>query len=328
MIGAGRKRLSGRSSGGSSYSSQGQRNSFATSWQVMHAATLTCLIVALFVPGGLGSEPSEQKDHSAAPPSRVIRGRVTAIADGDTLYLAAESGNYMVDLAGIDAPEKGQPCGDMAAQVLHLKLFQKEVQVLVLPGATGDLVVRPVTPVPVTPAKPEPKTPQNTFRERLCGVVYREGCVNTQLVAEGMAWHDPRTCPSDALVRAQETARNTRRGLWQQDQEPTPPWQWRTQRSPAAANSSDPAGHAPDVQDLSRFYEAGAPAAVAEAQSAPQPKPPAAADAPLPGAAAPFDYWLTTGSEIRHNRKCRYFGKTKGRPCGPNEGRPCQKCGG
>jgi len=328
MIGASRKRLSGLSSGGSSYSSQGQRTSPAASWHVIGEAALTFLFVALFGLCGLAAEPSEQKDESAPPPSRVIRGRVSAIADGDTLYLAGESGNYVVDLAGIDAPEKGQPCGDMAAQVLHLKLFQKEVQVLVLPGATDELVVRPVAPVPAAPARSEPETPQNTFRERVRGVVYREGCVNTQLVAEGMAWHDPRTCPSDALVRAQETARDSRRGLWQPDQEPTPPWQWRTQRSPAAAHSSDPAGQAPDVQDLSRFFDAGAPAAVAEAKSAPQPKPPAAADALPRGAVAPFDYWLTTGSEIRHNRKCRHFGKTKGRPCGPNEGRPCQKCGG
>ncbi len=287
-----------------------------------------CLFVALFVQCALASEPSAEKDHSASPASRLIRGRVTAIADGDTLYLAAESGNYVVDLAGIDAPEKGQPWGDMAAQVLHLRLFQKEVQVLALPDTTGNPVVRQVTPVPAAAARTELKSPQGMYRERVRGVVYQDGCVNTQLVAEGMAWHDPRACPSDALARAQQAARDMRRGLWQHDPHPIPPWQWQAQRSPAAANSSDPAGRAAAVQDLSRFFDAETPAAVAEATPDPQPKPPVAADAPLPGAAASVSFWLTTGSEIRHNRKCRYFGKTKGRPCGPNEGRPCQKCGG
>jgi hypothetical protein len=40
-------------------------------------------------------------------------------------------------------------------------------------------------------------------------------------------------------------------------------------------------------------------------------------------------YWLNTKSAIRHNRSCRWFGrKDRGRPCGPNEGRPCKRCGG
>lgn len=39
-------------------------------------------------------------------------------------------------------------------------------------------------------------------------------------------------------------------------------------------------------------------------------------------------YWLTTGSGVRHNSNCRYYMTTKGRPCGPNEGRACKICGG
>ncbi|HEY8241060.1 MAG TPA: YHYH domain-containing protein [Kiritimatiellia bacterium] len=39
-------------------------------------------------------------------------------------------------------------------------------------------------------------------------------------------------------------------------------------------------------------------------------------------------YWLTAGSGVRHNSKCRYHGMTKGRACGAAEGRPCKICGG
>jgi hypothetical protein len=39
-------------------------------------------------------------------------------------------------------------------------------------------------------------------------------------------------------------------------------------------------------------------------------------------------YWLTTSSNTRHNSKCRYYQQTKGRPCGPDEGKPCKLCGG
>lgn len=40
------------------------------------------------------------------------------------------------------------------------------------------------------------------------------------------------------------------------------------------------------------------------------------------------EYWLTTCSKKRHNSKCRYYKKSKGRPCGKGEGAPCKSCGG
>ncbi len=41
------------------------------------------------------------------------------------------------------------------------------------------------------------------------------------------------------------------------------------------------------------------------------------------------EYWLNTKTGVRHNRKCRWFGNTeKGKFCGPDDGRPCQQCGG
>jgi hypothetical protein len=40
-------------------------------------------------------------------------------------------------------------------------------------------------------------------------------------------------------------------------------------------------------------------------------------------------YWLNTESNIRHNSKCRYYGKGKNsRPCQKDEGKPCKVCGG
>src|SRR5664280_931320 len=39
-------------------------------------------------------------------------------------------------------------------------------------------------------------------------------------------------------------------------------------------------------------------------------------------------YWLTISSGVRHNSSCRYYMNSKGRQCGPNEGRACKICGG
>lgn len=54
----------------------------------------------------------------------------------------------------------------------------------------------------------------------------------------------------------------------------------------------------------------------------------AAANQPtIPGVEA--THWLNSASLTRHNRRCRYFGKTKqGRPCRPDEGTACKLCGG
>ncbi|HEY4760264.1 MAG TPA: hypothetical protein VIH42_06770 [Thermoguttaceae bacterium] len=38
-------------------------------------------------------------------------------------------------------------------------------------------------------------------------------------------------------------------------------------------------------------------------------------------------YWITIKSGVRHNSSCRYYRNSKGRLCGPNEGRACKICG-
>lgn len=46
------------------------------------------------------------------------------------------------------------------------------------------------------------------------------------------------------------------------------------------------------------------------------------------GEASAMGYWLSSKSRIRHNPRCRNFGRVKGRPCKADEGRPCKTCGG
>ena len=47
------------------------------------------------------------------------------------------------------------------------------------------------------------------------------------------------------------------------------------------------------------------------------------------GEASPTGYWLNSSSNVRHNSTCRYYRNTsKGRACGPKEGKGCGMCGG
>lgn len=300
----------------------------ATSWMISPGVLMTCAILALTLPRGMAGDRSEPQQESRNSSSRLIEGKVIAIVDGDTLHLSADSVIYVVDLAGIDAPEKGQLYGDMAAQVLYLKVLQKQVKLLVLPTPSANPVVQSVVPQPTASPAPVDSGPGPAVRHRVYGIVYSDGCVNSELVREGIAWHDGQACPSDSLARAQEAARKGRRGLWQSDQEPVPPWQWRSQRRAPAPSADVAASQGQAIRDLSRLFEATSPPAVIEAASQPpavlSPSPPTAAARPLSSG----DRWLTTSSGIRHNSTCRYYKKSKGRPCSSSEGRPCQKCGG
>ena len=275
-------------------------------------------------------ETSDTKQVPAPAASQWIEGQVSAIVDGDTLHLDGKSAKYVVDLAGIDAPEKGQRSGDMATQVLYLKVLKKQVKVLVLPATSPSPVVCPVSPTPTKVPASSRSVSTASLRQRVYGIVYCDGCVNAELVGEGLAWHDGKRCPSTALARAEALAKKGRRGVWQADEEPIPPWQWRRERRTRAVSPNGSASQGQPVRDLSRLFEASTPAAALEAAAQVQPvvslSPQAAPQTPAPTASGSF--WLTTSSGIRHNSECRYFGKSKGRPCSATEGRPCQKCGG
>ncbi len=286
---------------------------------------------SLLIFGGIycrAADPPVAKPNSSPPTSQVFQGKVTAIIDGDTLHLDTKNAKYVVDLAGIDAPEKGQPSGSMAAQVLYLKVLQKEISLLVLAAPSPNPVVVPVTPKPTPAPTPNLDPSRPATRQRVCGILYCDGCVNSQLVHEGIAWHDSQACPSTTLTRAQESARKGRRGLWQNDRQPTPPWQWRTQRRASVASTVAPQPQGQEVADLSRFFEANTPPAAIEAasQTRPQNHPTRSPTEPRPAASG--NYWLTDSSGIRHNSRCRYYQKSKGRPGNATEGRPCKRCGG
>lgn len=133
--------------------------------------------------------------------------------------------------------------------------------------------------------------------DRTLGVVYAgEACVNTELVSAGFAWHYTTYSDSKVLAKAETAARAAKAGLWT-DPDPMPPWEWR--RKPA---------------EEKRAQADAKPPAETEAESTPAP--PAQS------------HWITTSSGVRHNSGCRYYRNSKGRPCGPGDGRACKICGG
>jgi len=160
-------------------------------------------LLALVATAGVGAPA-----HAASSP---LQGRVIAVADGDTLtVLDAQQQRHRVRLLGIDAPERAQAWGAQAGKQLAAQVLQREVEV---------------------------HFDKTDRHGRLVGTVHLQGQdVNLQLLRAGLAWHHKQYAADQWLLerwryaRAERQARREQRGLWA-DPQPTPPWEFRQQRS-------------------------------------------------------------------------------------------------
>lgn len=144
------------------------------------------------------------------PLPRTVEGKVTKVADGDTLTVLTRDGTRIkVRLYGIDAPEirheemPGQPYGEGAKSALKQFALGKWVTVEIVDVDTHGRVV---------------------------GIVRREGVdINREMVRSGYAWAYRRflSAPyASAYIDAESEARSRRLGLWKQTH-PDPPWKFK-----------------------------------------------------------------------------------------------------
>ena len=85
----------------------------------MRSVFLVCFVV-LLATSILGTSVAEE-----------LRGKVVAIADGDTLTVLDEAKvQHKIRLEGIDAPEKKQAYGSKASDALGEKVFPKDVRIV------------------------------------------------------------------------------------------------------------------------------------------------------------------------------------------------------
>lgn len=134
-------------------------------------------------------------------------GRVVAVADGDTItILDATNTQYKIRLAGIDAPEKGQPYGRVSRQRLADTVFTQTVEV---------------------------QWSKRDRYGRIVGKVLSDGRdVSLMQIGSGLAWHykkyekEQSAADRKSYAEAEIRAREQKRGLWM-DAHPVPPWEWR-----------------------------------------------------------------------------------------------------
>lgn len=139
--------------------------------------------------------------------AETIKGRVVAVADGDTLtVLDSTKTQYKIRLAGIDAPEKAQAYGQRSKESLSELVFDRMVTV---------------------------ETTKRDRYGRSVGTVLIDGLdANLEQIKRGMAWHykayEREQSPQERREYAatEVTAREARLGLWK-DAQPLPPWDFR-----------------------------------------------------------------------------------------------------
>lgn len=140
----------------------------------------------------------------ALPAARgeTLQGKVVAISDGDTLTILVERKQVKVRLSEIDAPELKQAFGRRSRESL------------------GELCGRHAAVV------------RSSGKDRFGRVLGRVECggvdANAEQVRRGMAWVFDRYVTDRGLYALQLKARETRLGLWADDN-PLTPWQWRAE---------------------------------------------------------------------------------------------------
>lgn len=135
-----------------------------------------------------------------------LRGKVIAIADGDTITLLdADKRQQKIRLADIDAPERRQPWGQRAKDALSRLVMARDVR--------ADC------------------READRYGRHVCTIFAGTTDVNAALITQGHAWVYERYNRRSDLPRLQAQARAARRGLWQlPEAERIDPADWRKQQ--------------------------------------------------------------------------------------------------
>ena len=136
----------------------------------------------------------------AQPACADFTGKVVKVADGDTITVLRDSEQIKIRLAGIDAPEKAQPFGNVARQSMSEIVFGKEVRVV--------------------------EQGRDRYGRTIGRVYQGDVDVSAEQIKQGMAWVYRKYTKEAALYQLEDEAKQHRLGLWA-DAEPTPPWAWR-----------------------------------------------------------------------------------------------------
>lgn len=134
------------------------------------------------------------------PPAWACTGRVIGVTDGDTMKMLCDGIETKVRLDQIDAPERNQPFGSKAKEVLSNLVFNRTVRL----ESSGT----------------------DRYGRTLGTLWIGETDANREMIRMGYAWAYRRYLRDQSLIEVEADAKASRRGLWS-DPNPIPPWDFR-----------------------------------------------------------------------------------------------------
>ncbi len=149
-----------------------------------------------------------------------LTGTIVSIADGDTVtVLDSNRRQHKIRLAGIDAPELGQPFGNASKRFLSSNVAGQTVCI------QGNKIDR---------------------YQRLVGkIMLNQIDINLEVVKAGLAWHykkyqsEQSAGDRSAYSQAENSARSALLGLWSEPK-PIAPWDWRKGVRPSTKPTPPP----------------------------------------------------------------------------------------
>lgn len=128
--------------------------------------------------------------------------KVIGVKDGDTVDLLMDGAKQTIRLAHIDAPEKKQPFGKKAKQLLSDLCFGKNVTLI-------------------------HNNKYDRNKRLIAELISESGInINKEIVSNGLAWHYKKYSSDTSYSRLETIARENKLGLWS-DENPVAPWEWR-----------------------------------------------------------------------------------------------------
>jgi endonuclease YncB( thermonuclease family) len=151
-----------------------------------------------------GAAPIEINNQQKTKPPLLaeINGKVVAIADGDTVTVLMNNAQYKLRLAEIDTPERAQPYGSKAKEVLSGLVF-------------GKTVVAKVQDI-------------DRYGRYVARIYVGDVDVSREMVRQGAAWVYRQYSKDKSLLVVEAEAKAASRGLWAlPEAQNIPPWEWR-----------------------------------------------------------------------------------------------------
>ncbi len=124
--------------------------------------------------------------------------KVVDVYDGDTLILSDEGRAEIIQLFGVDCPEKEQPFGLRATDYSRNMVSGKNISIVIV----------------------------DVKRYPRCVVYVGDMCLNEELLRAGYAWHDRRYSSDEKWAYIERSAIEQKKGLWSQEGS-IPPWDFR-----------------------------------------------------------------------------------------------------